>query len=68
MEELDLSPFPDSPRYVSLPRFAQLIGHGNDLSLVRAWVEAGELPVLTAGAHVLVDLHTLKARQADGPP
>ncbi|SDH40128.1 hypothetical protein SAMN05216588_104260 [Pseudomonas flavescens] len=57
MEELDLSHLPNSPRYVTVRRFAELIGLGEDR--VQTWIDDGLLPVTRIAGHVLIDMQRL---------
>lgn len=61
MEELDLSPLSDSPRYVTPSRLAELIGLAEYQERVQAWIDDGTLPVIWLAGHVLVDLQKLRS-------
>lgn len=45
--------------YLTLERFAQLIGMAHRVSVVESWIDAGELPARMIGGRLMVDLSYL---------
>lgn len=45
--------------YLTLERFAQLIGMAHRISVVEDWIAAGELPARQIGGRMMVDLSCL---------
>ncbi|MBU3055283.1 helix-turn-helix domain-containing protein [Pseudomonas indica] len=62
LEELSPAQFVEYPRYISVTRFAELIGLGEQQEIVATWIESGKLPVRRFGKQILVDLEELERR------
>ena len=53
----------EHPYYLTLERFAELIGMADQLPLLENWIDAGALPMRQFGEQRLVDLRALLERQ-----
>lgn len=48
--------------YLTLERFAQLIGMAHRVSVIEEWIATGELPARQIGGKLMVDLSSLLRR------